>query len=159
MTNAAQESRLWTHTHTSLSTITHTHFEMIQCLSKYFIRGLTSCVSLKKWIDFDIWPVKHFLQIFLFLLLNFALRVLYSRLIWILGNSQTFKELWLSWKPWKKQPLTVKPSVCVCIYQGRCVCVCLHTYTKCGVSYIRGTLTPFLCAPNMEKEKSKPNTK
>lgn len=116
-----------------------------------------SCVSLKKWIDFDIWPVKHFLQIFLFLLLNFALRVLYSRLIWILGNSQTFKEPWLSWKPWKKQPLTVKPSVCVYISGEMCVCVCVCTHTQSVVLVTSEALWPlFSVPPTWRKKKVNP---
>ena len=53
-----------------------------------------------------------------------------------------------------------KPSahLCVSIRESVCTCVCVvvhvcpHTYTNCGVSYIRGTLTPFFCVKSKERK-------
>lgn len=96
-----------------------------------------------------------------------------------MNSSVTIKPRWRVWvagessgKSWDvtaslhtldtDRPLTVKSvCVCVCVFIRKsvcacvCLCVCSHTYTNCGVSYIRGTLTPFFCAPGKTKTKKK----
>lgn len=43
---------------------------------------------------------------------------------------------------------------CVFVRKSVCLCACVypHTYTNCGVSYIRGTLTPLFCVKTNKKE-------
>lgn len=57
---------------------------------------------------------------------------------------------WQSNKPSVRLCASIRESVCECV----CVVVhvCPHTYTNCGVSYIRGTLTPFFCVKSKERK-------
>lgn len=55
---------------------------------------------------------------------------------------------WQSNKPSVRLCVRLSEKVCVCVV----VHVCPHTYTNCGVSYIRGTLTPFFCVKSKERK-------
>lgn len=62
----------------------------------------------------------------------------------------TLSDFWQSNKPSVRLCASIRESVCECV----CVVVhvCPHTYTNCGVSYIRGTLTPFFCVKSKERK-------